>query len=59
MKIRTDYVFPPIPSRNFDWAAYDDETYCGCEECHCPMGRGPTEQIAIDDLLEQIAERGL
>ena len=26
MKIVTTHVFPPIPIRNFDWQAIDDET---------------------------------
>lgn len=56
-KIRTSHVYPPIPNRNFDWAAIDDNTYCGCEECHCPVGHGATEQEAIADLLEQLEER--
>ena len=54
MKIRTEYVYPPIPLRQFDWAAYDDDTYCGCGECHSLVGYGPTEQAAIDDLNEQL-----
>jgi hypothetical protein len=52
MKIRTEYVHPPIPFRHFDWSAVDDDTY----EPGCPIGYGHTEQEAIDDLMEQIAE---
>ena len=54
MKIVTEYVNPPIPIRSMDWIAYDDDTYCGCGECHCPLGSGATEQEAINDLLEQL-----
>jgi len=54
MKIKTEHVFPPIPMRQFDWLAVDDDTYDGHG---CPIGYGPTEQAAIDDLLEQIADR--
>jgi hypothetical protein len=50
-------VCPPIPDRRFDYAAYDDATYCGCGECHCPTGEGPTRQAAIADLLEQLEAR--
>jgi hypothetical protein len=53
MKIRTEYVFPPIPDRRWDWSAVDDDTY----ESGCPIGTGPTEKAAIADLLEQIEER--
>jgi hypothetical protein len=27
MKIRTSYVFPPIPDRNHDWSAIDEGSY--------------------------------
>jgi len=36
--------------------AYDESTYCGCDECGCLIGGGLTEQAAIDDLLEQMDE---
>lgn len=52
LKIRTSCVCPPIPIRNFDWQAVDDNTYDGPGS---PIGHGKTEQEAIDDLLEQIA----
>ena len=54
MKIRTEHVCPPIPLRQFDLSAVDDDTYDGPG---CPIGRGPTEAAAIADLLEQIEER--
>ena len=53
MKIRTEYVYPPIPIRQFDWSAVDDDTY----EPGCPIGSGRTEQEAIDDLLRQLEEQ--
>jgi hypothetical protein len=56
MKIRTRYDPPPIPIRNMDWSAMDDDTYNGPGS---PIGFGPTEQDAIDDLLCQIEEREL
>lgn len=56
MKIRTTYEYPPIPIRCFDWSAIDDDTYDGAEDSHCPIGRGATEQEAIDDLLQQIED---
>lgn len=51
MKIRTSHDYPPIPIRDFDWSAVTDDYEPG----H-PIGRGPTEQAAIDDLKEQLAE---
>ena len=44
----TDYEFPPIPDRRFDWAAWVD----GREEG--PVGRGATESAAIQDLLRDL-----
>lgn len=43
-KIQTEFVYPSIPDRRFDWAAYRDP-----ESRH---GWGRTEAEAIADLLE-------
>jgi len=51
MKITTSFNPPPIPMRQFDWCAIDDETYDGYG---CPIGHGTTQEEAIADLLEQI-----
>jgi hypothetical protein len=51
MRIRTSHIYPPIPLRNCDWSAVDDQTYDGPG---CPVGYGATEQEAIDDLMAQI-----
>jgi hypothetical protein len=48
MKIITNYVFPPIPVRQFDWAAVFDNYEPGAH-----VGYGRTEQDAIDDLRQQ------
>lgn len=53
--IRTDYDPKPIPDRRFDWAAWDDSSYEG--DPSDPLGYGACEADAIDDLLDQIAER--
>lgn len=55
MKIRTDFIYPPIPVRDFDWSAVDGNTYDGAEDAgpQC-IGYGRTEQEAIADLLEQL-----
>lgn len=50
--IATQYVYPPIPLRQFDWAAWVDSELC-CSECPLTTGYGPTELDAIFDLLEQ------
>jgi len=54
MKIQTSYWRKPIPTDKYDWDAIDDER--GWEPGE-PIGRGATEQEAIDDLLEQIGDR--
>lgn len=41
--------------RRFDWVAVDDETYYYIGD---PMGVGRTEREAIEDLVEQLDERG-
>ncbi len=54
MKIRTEFVYPPIPIRDFDYCAVDDDTYDGEG---CPIGYGPTKEAAKADLLNAIEER--
>lgn len=60
LKIITHHVFPPIPIRQFDWAAYREGYDADCDEdgyfSHCLVGRGATEQAAIADLLLLEAE---
>lgn len=53
MRIKTYHEYPPIPDRNFDWCAVDDETYDGEG---CLIGWGPTKDAAIADLMQQIEE---
>jgi hypothetical protein len=52
-KVRFEYVYPPIPDRCFDWSAVFDGEY----EPGQPIGRGPTKDTALADLLEQDDER--
>ena len=56
MKIRTSYIYPPIPDRRFDWSAVDDETYDGAPDAgRCRViGYGKTEEEAVEDLMEQM-----
>lgn len=55
MNIKTHHVYPPIPIRDFDWSAYDADTYGG--EPGEPLGYGKTEQEAIADLMSQVEEK--
>ena len=62
-EIIANFVYPPIPMRNFDWEAYRDGTmdadYDYEKECYVSatlIGHGETKQAAIDDLLEQEAD---
>lgn len=54
-RIVTNYDFPPIPDRRFDWSAVTD-SYDGAPDSHCPIGHGRTEQDAIDDLVAAIED---
>lgn len=42
-----------------EWMAVDDDTYDGAPDSKSPCGVGSTEQEAIDDLREKIAERSV
>lgn len=65
MRIKTSCICPPIPTRNYDWSAYDESRYSPCEDpsCECRtatgniVGYGPTESEAIADLMSQLEER--
>lgn len=58
MKIRTEFIHPPIPIRCFDWSAVDEDTYDGAEDSRTrgQIGRGATEAEAIADLMEILEE---
>lgn len=48
--VQVDFVYPPIPDRSCDYAAYRDP------EPGNPVGRGSTPFAAINDLIEQESE---
>ena len=50
--IKTNYIYPPIPIRDFDWSA----TLDGYEENSSLYGYGKTEQEAINELVENCEE---
>lgn len=48
LEIQTEYVYPPIPIRSFDWRAWVKDEERGV------VGWGFIEQEAIDDLKENL-----
>jgi hypothetical protein len=57
MDIKTEYDPKPIPYRDFDWTAYDAETYDGAEDSRSNViGFGATKEEAVNDLMEKIGE---
>lgn len=60
-KIHTEFVYPPIPDRSFDWSAtfegYDGAPIDYDTPSRDLIGRGPTELAAIADLLQQERDR--
>lgn len=54
--IKTDFVYPPIPIRSFDYMAYDDLTYDPDPECRSVVGWGATEEEAVRDLINLIED---
>lgn len=62
--LSTEFVYPPIPCRNFDWSAIDGNTYdadydyeSGCYTSTSPHGTGQSEIEAVNDLIEKIEEQ--
>jgi len=50
--IHVEFIYPPIPDRNFDYQA----TFDGYEPGD-PIGHGRTVEIAINDLHEELEAR--
>ena len=57
MKIKTEFWAKPIPMRQFDWSAYDADTYDGAPDSWTrgQIGYGKTEQEAIANLIDLLA----
>jgi hypothetical protein len=58
MNIVTNFDFPPISVRCFDWCAHLDD-YDGAPDSGIVgnwLGHGETKEAAIADLLDQIAD---
>lgn len=53
MKIKTEHHPSPIATTNLDWCAFDEGSYT----LGGPQGWGRSEAEAIQNLMEQIAER--
>ena len=51
-KIKTEFWAKPIPMRQFDWTATEDDYEPGC-----PIGYGSSENEAVADLLLQLEDR--
>lgn len=57
MKIKTEFIFPPIPVRRFDWSAIDEDRYDGAPDAGPQyVGYGRTEAEAIADLMSQLED---
>ena len=54
MKIKTVYDPPPIPLRDCEWCAWDEETCHGDSD---QFGWGETEEEAIEDLKTKVSDR--
>lgn len=55
MKIRVVFDYPPIPIRDFDYSAHDEDRYDGAPDASARsqrIGRGRTATDAIYDLVE-------
>ena len=60
MKISTQFIYPPIPCRDFDWCAIDADSYDGTEDDphRGQIGYGATEAEAVHALAEILEDAG-
>jgi hypothetical protein len=52
--ISTHQTINMAVSHEYDWSAYNDDTFCGCDDCHNIVGHGKTEAEAIAEFLEEV-----
>ena len=59
MKIRTEYWAKPIPQRDCDWSAWDEDTYDGAADSSTrhEIGYGETEEEALEHLHQILTEK--
>jgi hypothetical protein len=64
MKLQTQFDYPPIPIRTFDWSCLDSDTFdadfdyeAGHFTTKCPVGHGATEEEAVFDFVMQLLEK--
>lgn len=59
MNIKTSFDYPPIPIRQFDWSAWDDDSYDGAPDSSTrnEIGYGTTEAEAVEDLKRLLQEK--
>ena len=50
LDIRVEYIYPPIPTRNHDWCAYDYN-----RQPDGPVGYGATSKEAVAEFFELLA----
>lgn len=53
MKIVTTFIYPPIPLREFDWLAYEEDLTSD-REGYGPSGYGRTELSALRRFLDDL-----
>jgi len=51
-RVRTEFICPPIPIRQYDYSAWID----GTEDIGMIQGYGPSREMAIADLIQQLWE---
>lgn len=52
-RLRTDFVYPPIPDRSSDWSCVDDERYDGPGSL---IVHARTEAEAVEDFIERLED---
>jgi len=62
VKLKTVFEYPPIPCRDFDWCAYDEDTMDVCQDPDCSCRRnvvrgfGATQEEAVLEFVSEAAQ---